>query len=127
MVDSVVAMRPAELPEALAVSVTGKIHERRKHNDSIYTTVRLKAVDDYTKPQVLNIVSDLPIGAVGEVVTVNCSLGGQYGKPVEDRDRHTGEIRDVFYPVRMWLRATDFSKTGSDRAATPRQQRAGSF
>jgi hypothetical protein len=126
MADSVVAMRQADAPAAMAVFVTGKIANRKRHNGRVHTEIRLKAPDEYTRPGVVTVGSDLPIGAVGEIVTdLHCVLSGYYGGKMTRRDQHTGEIEEWF-PVRMVLDAPEFA---SDRepAQAGRTPRPGSF
>jgi hypothetical protein len=127
MGDAVVAMRPAQSPDAMAVLVVGKIAARKRHNGRVHTEVRLKAPDEYTRPGVLTIGSDQPIGAVGEVVSVNCVLNGYYGGKMTRTDRQTGEVEEWF-PVRMTLDAVDFAAPEEpSQQAGSRQGRPGSF
>lgn len=126
MGDAVVAMRPTDLSDALAVTVRGKIAARKRHNGRVHTEVRLKAPDEYTRPGVVTIGSDQPIGNVGEVVTVNCVLNGYYGGKMTRTDRQTGEVEEWF-PVRMTLDAVDFASVGDAPQPGGRQGRPGHF
>lgn len=126
MADSVVAMRQADAPDVMAVLVQGKIANRKRHNGRVHTEVRLKAVDEYTRPGVVTVGSDQPIGAVGDIVSVNCALSGYYGGKMTRRDQHTGEVEEWF-PVRMTLDAIDFADGDNRSAQSGRSSRPGSF
>lgn len=82
----------------IAFKLSGKIESVRHHGGNIYTRVIAPADDPYSRPDVVEVRSKTPVGAVGQMVTLECVLHGYVRKPYRVTDAQTGEIR-VVVPV----------------------------
>lgn len=98
------ALRPESSSGALVTLVVGKLLEQRRHEGSYYSVIVAPAPDAYSQPVPLEVRSDRSLGAQGEMVSVNCQVGGVRGRHYELQDKNTGEVRKV-KPIRVTLDA----------------------
>jgi len=82
---------PAE-SKLMRATVRGRVDSSRVHEKKRYTRILTPAPDPYSRPQVLEVRSDAPIGARGDEVTVVVGLGGFSGPARKVADPETGEI-----------------------------------
>lgn len=77
------------------VVVRGRIEETRRHGSTSYTRVLCPAVDEYSRPQTIEIRSKARLGQKGETITQACLLGGFTRKSFRVVDKETGEATMV--------------------------------
>lgn len=56
--------------------LTGKVEVSRRYNGQTFTRLVLPAEDEYSRPQTVEVVSQGPIGARGDVFKGWCRVGG---------------------------------------------------
>ena len=86
------------------VSVTGRIDRFDVYEGKHYTEVIIPAVDEYSNPGRVKVVSTRPLGSVGQSVTVDCSIRRYvHTFPITKGQRAGQQGREVktwFIPVR---------------------------
>ncbi|MEO8023868.1 single-stranded DNA-binding protein [Polaromonas sp.] len=102
--DNIKAMPGQRRP--MEVSIRGKIEAARRHEKKHYTRLVTPAADEYSRPQTVEIRSNNRVGQMGDLVSVDCKLGGYTRKPFKSTDKETGEISMVT-PVDMTLDAIE--------------------
>ncbi|MFZ6678696.1 single-stranded DNA-binding protein [Undibacterium sp. Tian12W] len=90
----------------MQVLVRGRIESSSVHEGTRETKIMTPAVDEFSRPQLLEIRSKSRIGEKGEMVTVKCQLGGYQRKAFTVKDKATGEMRTVV-PVEHTLDLID--------------------
>ena len=85
------------------VSVAGKIDRFDVHEGKHYTEVIIPAADEYSNPGRVKVVSTRPLGAVGQPVTIDCSIRGYVHTFPITRGQRAGqqgrEVKTWFVPV----------------------------
>lgn len=88
------------------VQITGKVIRIRRYQEHTYTTIICPAVDEYSKPQVVELRSSRKFAEKDDVTNVIAQLGGFEGRAYESRDKDSGEISRVI-PVTLFLDFVD--------------------
>ena len=85
------------------VSVAGKIDRFDVYEGKHYTEVIIPAADEYSNPGRVKVVSTRALGAVGQPVTVDCSIRGYVHTFPITRGQRAGqqgrEVKTWFVPV----------------------------
>lgn len=91
------AVGSAEAQSNLIVTITGKIMRQKREGDRNYTVFALAAVDEFTRPDQVEVRSERALGADGSILTIRAKLGGYGARPFETRptQRNGGEIKLV--------------------------------
>lgn len=79
----------------MQVLIRGRIESSSVHEGTRETKIMTPAVDEFSRPQLLEVRSKIRIGEKGELVTIKCQLGGYQRKAFQVKDKSTGEIRNV--------------------------------
>ena len=58
------------------VSVTGRIDRFDVYEGKYYIEVIIPAADEYSNPGRVEVVSTRPLGSIGQLLTVDCSIRG---------------------------------------------------
>lgn len=93
------------------VTIAGRIDAVRQHAGTVYTRIIVPTVDPYSRPDVVEVRSNAPLGVVGSDVRVDAGLRGYVRKPYKYTDPATGEIR-VVVPVEYSLTVRDGGDVG---------------
>jgi hypothetical protein len=83
---------PAKAGEVL---IKGKIVQGRRFEKRWFTQVVMPAHDEFSSPQQVELRSAHSLGAVGELISVRCRLGGYLGRSYEVTDKESGEVRRI--------------------------------
>ena len=83
----------AALP--MHVIVKGRIESSKTHDGKRNTKIMTPATDEYSRPQLIEIRSKQRVGETGDLVTLNCLLGGYQRMAYQVKDKDTGEIKTV--------------------------------
>lgn len=83
----------AALP--MHVIVKGRIESSKTHDGKRNTKIMTPAADEYSRPQLVEVRSKQRVGENGDLVTLNCLLGGYQRKAYQVKDKETGEIKTV--------------------------------
>lgn len=75
------SVKPVPQPAVNVAYIAGRIYEKRRATEHIYTIVTLPAPDEYSAPMVAEIRSTKSIGDKGEDVKIPVRLGGFRSKP----------------------------------------------
>ena len=92
--------------KALHVVVKGKVLRVRRYEKHIYTTIVCPAVDQYSRPSVVEIRSKARFAEGDDETAVTAVLGGYEGKSYRVTNRETGEATSLT-PVHMFLDAVE--------------------
>lgn len=92
--------------KALHVRIVGKVTRVRRHEKFFYTTIICPAVDEYSRPSVVEVRSKARFADVDEVTRCEAVLGGYEGKSYAVVDKETGE-RKTLVPVNLFLDAVE--------------------
>jgi hypothetical protein len=79
----------------MQVVIHGRIESQRSHEGKRYTQIMTPAVDQYSRPQLVEVRSNDRVGDKGDEVTITATLGGYQRKPFEFRDKSSGEVIKV--------------------------------
>jgi hypothetical protein len=90
--------------QPLQVNVKGKVLRVRRWEGHIYTAMVCPAKDEYSKPQTVEVRSEMGkrIGDVGDIVTVVAELRGFERKPYRTKPDRDGVVATVI-PVELVL------------------------
>lgn len=77
------------------VIVKGRIESSKTHDGKRSTKIMTPAADEYSRPQLVEIRSKQRVGESGDLVTLNCLLGGYQRKAYQVKDKETGEVKTV--------------------------------
>jgi hypothetical protein len=83
----------AALP--MHVLVKGRIESSKTHDGKRNTKIMTPAADEYSRPQLIEVRSKQRVGETGDLVTLNCLLGGYQRKAYQVKDKETGEVKTV--------------------------------
>ena len=76
MSETVHSIKPTPSVSPNVIHIEGKIDRVEPYEGKQYTEVILPAADAYSAPSRAKVVSTRPLGAVGQEVSVECSLRG---------------------------------------------------
>lgn len=72
------------------VKLTGKIEETTFNNNTHTTLLMTPAPDSYSQPSTYKLKSDMPLGNVGQEITVECQMRG-FIRRRSYNDKQTGQ------------------------------------
>ncbi|BBB66832.1 hypothetical protein UNDYM_2579 [Undibacterium sp. YM2] len=79
----------------MQVVVRGRIEGSSVFEGTRSTKIMTPSVDEFSRPQLLEVRSKNRIGEKGEIVTVRCLLGGYQRKAFTVKDKSSGEMKTV--------------------------------
>ncbi len=79
---------------SIEVTVAGRIEHSEQYKGRWYVIVITPALDAYSAPSRFKLVHEYSLGAVGEEISVRCSLRG-YLRRREWTDPQNGQVRQI--------------------------------
>jgi hypothetical protein len=95
------AAKSPQMPPLL-VKVKGKVLRSRFYDQNYLTAIICPAVDEYSRPSVVQVRSKQRFAELEQQVEVNCLLSGYEGKAYNVVNQETGE-RQRITPVNLTL------------------------
>ncbi|MDP3671717.1 MAG: single-stranded DNA-binding protein [Telluria sp.] len=100
--ENIASLSKVSAPVPRQVFVVGRVEGSKFHDGVHYTQVLTPAVDEYSRPQLLEVRGKRKLGQKGEEVSFMALLGGYRRKSYPVKDKTTGEVTMVD-PVEMTL------------------------
>ncbi len=100
----------------MKITLSGRIEKMQPFTSSqgrgINTLLSVPAADPYSRPQQFKIISDQPLGQIGQEVSVSCELSG-YVKSRSYTDKKTN------LPAEFWEGSVSFRSIGVASGLSP--------
>lgn len=96
---------PSKVVTAIGTAkIAGRVERQFQNNGKFYTDILIPAATGFDKPEVVQVRSSQPLGALGTLTEVLVKLGGYYRKAFDTKPDAFGQVRRV-QPVEVTLDA----------------------